>query len=90
MTAASWRNSSLSLKGHIFCVQSLTGREATREVGMRLTWNSPYVKNFQACICEEHQNDLSGETFDSLFQAYPIYLVMMISSSGQALEKEVS
>lgn len=53
-------------------------------------WNSLYVKNVQACICEEHQNGLSRETSDSLFQTYSIYVVMMASSSSQALEKAVS
>lgn len=44
---ASWGNSSLNLKGHILYVQSLIDREASREVGMRLTWNSLYMKNFK-------------------------------------------
>lgn len=58
---------------------------------MRPMWNSLCVKNFQVHICEEHQNGLSRRTSDdSLFQAYPIYLVMMVSSYGQALEKALS
>lgn len=58
---------------------------------MRPMWNSLCVKNFQVCICEKHQNGWFRETSDdSLFQAYPIYLVMMVSSSGQVLEKVLS
>jgi len=53
-------------------------------------WNSLYAKHLKARISEEHQNVLSKGTPDSLFQAYPVYLAMMVSSPGQESQKAVS